>query len=410
MISHHSNAIRRSAVRLAVIGLTALTSACSGGGSGSIPSAAAPVAPSSDTSTLATISLSIPDPTTALSTLRRAEDLSPATSAVSVSINNGTPTIVPLVNYSGCTALTGGRTCLVPVPVPAGTSSVKVWTYGTPDASGTPLSVGTITVNALSKTTTVVQPTMHPIVTALEVTIMPGTPFALGQPSSQTVQIIPLDASRYDIKPVNFSLIVDKNGSPVTITLVDNDSNAATMIAPAILTAAPEKLTYNGQPVGASATVFAYARNAANALVTWSAQTIPYTATAPSATPTPGPVATPTPTPAAPPTPGPTPSAAPKPSSTPTPAPGTITANSSGLTFNAAGSVQTFTLTQANYSGAFTTATIGGDPSAVTASVSGSTVSVRSEHAGSTSIVITGGAGSSVTVPATVSTTAITIQ
>jgi len=251
---------------------------------------------------------------------------------------------------------------------------------------------------------------MHPIVTALEVTIMPGTPFALGQPSSQTVQIIPLDASRYDIKPVNFSLIVDKNGSPVTITLVDNDSNAATMIAPAILTAAPEKLTYNGQPVGASATVFAYARNAANALVTWSAQTIPYTATAPSATPTPGPVATPTPTPAAPPTPGPTPSAAPKPSSTPTPAPGTITANSSGLTFNAAGSVQTFTLTQANYSGAFTTATIGGDPSAVTASVSGSTVSVRSEHAGSTSIVITGGAGSSVTVPATVSTTAITIQ
>jgi hypothetical protein len=413
----HYIAIRRSAVRLTVVGLAALTAACSGGGGGggSIPSVPQQAsAQSADGATLATISLSIPDATpdatTALNETRRAEDLSPGTSSISVTINNGTPQVIPLVSYAGCAATVGGRTCLVPVTVPAGTSTVKAWAFGTTDASGTPLSVGSGIVTMQSKSSTVVQLAMHPIITRLKVRITPGSPFILGQQSAQTVQIIPLDARGYIIRPANVALIVDQSESPVMISVVDNDVNAATTIAPATLTATPESLTYNGTPVGAGATVFAYARNTSNTLVASASQAIPYTSTPTSATSTPAPGPTLTPGPVVTPTPIATPSAVPTPSATPTPSPGTIVASTSSLAFYAAGSVQTFTITQPNYSGAFTVATVGGDTSAVTASVSGTTVSVRAQHAGSTSISITGGAGNSIAVPGTVTTTAITIH
>jgi hypothetical protein len=437
--SHHYIAIRRYAVRLTVVGFAALTAACSGGGSGggggSIPSVPQQAgAQSADGAILATISLSIPDATpdatTALNETRRAEDLSPGTSSISVTINNGTPQVIPLGSYAGCAATVGGRTCLVPVIVPAGTNAVKAWAFGTTDASGTPLSVGSGIVTVQSKSSTVVQLTMHPIITRLKVRITPGSPFILGQQSAQTVQIIPLDARGYIIRPANVALIVDQSESPVMISVVDNDVNAATTIAPATLTATPESLTYNGTPVGAGATVFAYARNTSNTLVASASQAIPYTSTPTSATstPAPGPTPTPgsvvTPTPSATPTPGPvviptpsaTPSAVPtpKPSATPTPAPtptpGAITPSSSSLSFFAAGDVHSVTLSQPNYSGAFTVTTVSGDPSAVTASVAGNTVTIVALHAGSTSVVITGGAGSSVAVPATVSSTAITIR
>jgi hypothetical protein len=127
----------------------------------------------------------------------------------------------------------------------------------------------------------------------------------------------------------------------------------------------------------------------------------PVPTAAPTAVPTPVPTAVPTPVPTAVPTATPSPTPPPSPVSNPT-----------SLSFLATGAAnaQQLAISETGYAGAYTATTSGGDPTAVTTSVSGTVITVTPQHQGGTTVIVTGGFGTTVSIPAGVTITNLTIQ
>jgi hypothetical protein len=332
---------------LLIIPLLGSLTACGGGGaSATAPSSAANVAPA------------------ATATIISAQTA--ATHSVRVIVENAAPTIVSLVGYTGCTTAADVRTCSIDVTVPTGPITLTLSTFASADGSGSALSIGTSTATIAPGVTNTITVGLHPILNSLALTLTPNM-FTIGTPASSSVTLTALDAAG-TIIPAG-STIVDPANAPLTMVLTDADPSGATsMSAPDASGSAT--LSYNGELNVADISISAAAHSSSGA--SFIATSAPLGWRKPAIAP--------------------------------------LVASVASLTFISVGTAQSFTVSQAHYSGAFTATVSGGDPSAVSIALSGSTIGVTPLHAGGTSIVITGGNSQTLSVPVNVTTSTLTFQ
>jgi hypothetical protein len=371
--------------RLTTLALAGVLSGCGGGGSSPAPATipntssvtTAPTgAPTTSPLGNAQVTITIPGAATSSST-RQLRYVSAATNSLTVTTSvSGTSTVSLTPGSPGCSSTGGGRSCVVQLSLPVGNNiAITVHTFASLDGTGTPLSIGSATVNVLAGQVNPIGLTLNAVVGGLQLTL-PSTPLAPGLAATENVGVNVLDAAN-QIIVVGPNNLVDQNNSPVRIAMATSDSTGVIQVAPAILGTAAEALSYSGMTPPLNPIVHATALNAANATIASTSLPILFAST-------PVPTATPTarPTPAS--TPAPTPS--------PTPAPAVVI-NPASLSFLNTGSAfaKTVSVSQAGYTGPFSAAISSGNTSAVTVSVSGQVITVTPQQAGATNIIVTGG-------------------
>jgi hypothetical protein len=302
----------------------ALIVACSGGGGA--PSLGTPAGSGARPSTYA-FTISVPPPSTASASQRKAAYFSPSTQSLRIDVSyvntSSPPTTVVAglaAGASNCSATdTGGLTCTVNVTVQDGALSFTLTTFDGPNATGHSLSTATVAVPAPSGAVTPVNVTMSGVIAALRLAFLGGTP-TLGQAGTFTLIITGLDADGNVIVPP---------GNYASSISLSSDSSALSL-TPSVVTAPGTQATvsYNGATVptahivaattGLSGTVQVIA-----SLPVFGSTAVPTATPVSSATPTPVSSATPTPVSSATPTSTPTltPTPTPAPTPTPTPAP-----------------------------------------------------------------------------------------
>jgi hypothetical protein len=298
----------------------ALIVACSGGGGA--PSLGTPVGSGSQPSTYA-FTISVPPPSVASASQRKAAYFSPSTQSLRIDVNyvnsSSSPTTVVAGLAAGASNCSpsegGGLTCTVNVIVQNGALSFTLTTFDGPNATGHSLSTATVAVPAPSGAVTPVNVTMSGIIAALRLAFLGGTP-TLGQAGTFTLIITGLDADGNVIVPP---------GNYASSISLSSDSNALSL-TPSVVTAPGTQITvsYNGATVPAAHIVAATAGLSGTVQVIVSLPVFGGTA-APTPTPvssaSPTPVSSASPTPTLTPTPTPTPAPTPTPTLTPTPAP-----------------------------------------------------------------------------------------
>jgi hypothetical protein len=245
-----------------------------------------------------------------------------------------------------------------------------VRTFASNDGSGTPLSIGTGTATVIAGTTNPISLTLDAVVGSLQIAVSPAsfTDLTAGT-GALTVNV--LDPAG-DAIPYATATLADANNSLVSVLLTDSDGSGATSVSPSTLGSGAETFTYTGQSISGSISLTATAKNAGGTTVASASTSVAFAA----------------------------------------PPIGSISANPTSLAFLNTGSAyaQTVTVSQSNYSGAFTATTSGGTTGAVTTNVSGSVVTVTPQEAGTTSVVIAGGSGNTITIPVTVTVSTLTIH
>ena len=282
----------------------ALIVACSGGGGA--PSLGTPVGSGSQPSTYA-FTISVPPPSVASASQRKAAYFSPSTQSLRIDVNyvnsSSSPTTVVAGLAAGASNCSpsegGGLTCTVNVIVQNGALSFTLTTFDGPNATGHSLSTATVAVPAPSGAVTPVNVTMSGIIAALRLAFLGGTP-TLGQAGTFTLIITGLDADGNVIVPP---------GNYASSISLSSDSNVLSL-TPSVVTAPGTQITvsYNGATVPAAHIVAATAGLSGTVQVIVSLPVFGGTAA-----PTPTPVSSASPTPVS--------SASPTPTLTPTPTP-----------------------------------------------------------------------------------------
>ena len=300
----------------------ALIVACSGGGG--TPSLGTPAGSDPQPSTYA-FTISVPPPSAASASQRKAAYFSPSTQSLRIDVNyvnsSSSPTTVVAGLAAGASNCSpsegGGLTCTVNVIVQNGALSFTLTTFDGPNATGHSLSTATVAVPAPSGAVTPVNVTMSGIIAALRLAFLGGTP-TLGQAGTFTLIITGLDADGNVIVPP---------GNYASSISLSSDSNALSL-TPSVVTAPGTQITvsYNGATVPAAHIVAATAGLSGTvqvivSLPVFGGTAVPTPTPVSSATPTPVSSASPTPVSSASPTPTLTPTPTPTPAPTPTPIP-----------------------------------------------------------------------------------------
>lgn len=254
-----------------------LVGGCSHNGTGSstLP-AASPVPQHSAPRARVSVTILVPHD---IQHTRRPAYVSPATSALSISINGATPVTVQLSPSSpGCTTTLQGLSCTVSVDAPSGQDSFAVTAL---DSSGNALSRTTVPATVLAGKANVLSLTLDGIVAHI-VIILPDANPPVGSATTVPVLVSAQDADN--------KTIVGPGAYDNPITLSDTDPQGATKLSTATVSAPSTTVTlsYNGQPMATPATIGA---SAANVLA--SAVTSAVFAPAPSPSPAPSPTSSP---------------------------------------------------------------------------------------------------------------------
>ncbi|TAM73561.1 hypothetical protein EPN44_13555 [bacterium] len=259
---------------LTALWLTAmLVAGCSHNGSGSATLPAASPAPQ-NAPAHARVSVTILVPRDIQHT-RHPAYVSPATSALSISVNGATPIVVQLSPSSpDCTTTIQGLTCTVTVDAPVGQDSFAVTAL---DSSGNALSRATVPAAIVAGKANVLPLTLDGIVTQIVVIL------ANPHPPVGTATTVPVLVSAQD---AGKNTIIGPGGYDNPITLSDTDPQGVTKLSTATVSApsATVTLSYDGQPMATPATIGAAAAN-----VPASAVTSAVFAPAPSPSPAPSP-------------------------------------------------------------------------------------------------------------------------
>jgi len=240
-------------------------SACGGAGT-ALPNANAPTNTIGQ-SALGSIALtiSIPHASATTATARTPAYVSPATQSVSVSPAGASAQLFVVTPSSPhCTNSSAVLTCTLSATASIGQNkSVVIATFATVDGTGTALSIGTVVTNVVAGRANPVMVTLNGVVAAVSVVLTPGT---VTKGTAATVGLIvnALDVSGNTI--IAPGVYVDKNGNPVTITIVDVDASQSTTTSQTTVTQTTSGMTlgYNGSNSFSTASISATASTGAN--------------------------------------------------------------------------------------------------------------------------------------------------
>ena len=184
--------------------------------------------------------------------LRRPAYVSPSTTALSISVNNGTPVVATLTPTSpGCTTNTQGLSCTVNVDAPIGKDTFAVVAL---DSGGNALSRATVPATIAAGQANPVALTLDGIVAQIVVSL-PDPPPPVGTATTVSVLVTTEDSDG--------NIIVGPGGYDNPITLTDSDSSGATTLSTTTVIAPSTTVTlsYNGQAMSTPATIGASAPN-----------------------------------------------------------------------------------------------------------------------------------------------------
>jgi hypothetical protein len=255
--------------------LTALLTACSGGGS---PTSTLPQAPTSGGSTGSTQSVvvSIRIPASGVSSAanrRQPQYVSVNTQSAVIAINGGAPVLIDLAaNSPNCVPSGGGgRTCTATVSAAPGADTFSEKLYASTDGSGPVLSQSVTTQTIVAGHANVVNMILEGVVATLGVALSNPTP-PVGSPTQIVVIVTFSDSSG--------ATIIGSDPFANPITLSDSDQSGITSLNRTTLTspadAANVYLNYTGQPL-ASATITASAAGATSGSATLTPKSGPIT-------------------------------------------------------------------------------------------------------------------------------------
>jgi hypothetical protein len=389
---------------LAIVALCALT-ACGGG------SAAPGSQPGSG---LARGRLIIAIPAKSVSERRGGRlFVSPAAESVSITVTGIAQPLVADVSATSpqCTTSGGTRTCSIVLQAPPGNDTFTAILYAGPNATGSVLGTGTVVEQVAPGVAFSISIGLNGEAVAITLSAA-RTQFTAGTPATTTLTVTAFDAGN-DAIAGTYEYPITITNSDTTGTFTVNPStvpNSATVVT----------LSYSGGTGAAAATISANSTNVPGASVAAQTVTVSGATGVPSPSPTtaPTPVPTPVPTPTQTPVPTPTPTlppgATPKPTGTPSSRPTaspipTVVASPNALTFENTTTPQTFSASEAGYSGTFTAAvTATSVPNVATVSTTdGLTFTVTPENAGTATITVSDSNAHSTTVSVTVTTTTV---
>lgn len=243
----------------------AVATACSGGGPSTPPTSGSQPSPAATAATVA-FSIVVPSaPASATSAAKRAPQFTAPSSAQSVSISlnsvngasqTGTPTIANLsASTAGCTTGSAGLTCTVNVSAPGGSDVFTVTTFAQPNAQGTPLGAGNVSVTAQPGQTTTAPTTLSGTVAAVSLSV----PQVVPEGQTATVPVV------LQAKDANGNVILGTYNAPITLTLTDASGHtkiSATSVADST-SASALTLAYDGGVMTSAATIAATASGVA---------------------------------------------------------------------------------------------------------------------------------------------------
>ncbi len=212
----------RAWLRVGLLGCTALLLAACGGGGGSTTSAVPGKAAAS-----VSVTLVIPSARGTATASRSPRYVSPATSAVSIAVNGGTPqTFQVNTTQASCWPPQPNAVCSVfSIDAPVGTDIFVVTLF---DASGNALSTVTTSATIVSGVANVFRFVANGVVAALAVSVS-GSPPAPGTATNQRVDVVALDADGYTILGALPSILITETDSSGTTSLyLASDSTCTT--------------------------------------------------------------------------------------------------------------------------------------------------------------------------------------
>jgi hypothetical protein len=224
--------------------------ACSGSGGSSLPQSRASAAPAK--TVRIAISLKIPKVSTA-ARVRRPAYVSQATQSVALAIDG---TLAVAFNTGGATnpnCVTGNEstTCTAYVAAPIGSDTFTLSTYdGALNGSGSPtgnlLSQGTLAQTIAAGTANAVNIALDGVVASLGVSVPPNA-ITVGTPGTATITVTAYDADGFAIVG-SVPAFIGPNGTPLTITVTDDDPGSTTTLIAAPITpqATTATLNYSG--------------------------------------------------------------------------------------------------------------------------------------------------------------------
>jgi hypothetical protein len=273
----------RTTLALGAVTLAAIAAGCGGGGSsGSLPLTSPTVLPGSGSTTApnstqqyADVTFTIAWPTTSASggsnrrrnTGRHPDYISPSTQSITISVNGGTPLVVPNPNIGGGTTATSAPTTTATVLAPIGSDTFSVSDYDTTTGTGNLLAQNAITYTVVTGQSNVVPITLNGNLakiycsggapyTSPAGTIASASPqaFTITGPAGQ-INIIPEDADS--------NIIVSPGVLPSIALAAENPAQAS-------ITATSVTNTYVVNPlvVGTAVTLNASGTNLAGATIT----------------------------------------------------------------------------------------------------------------------------------------------
>jgi streptogramin lyase len=258
----------RYLTRLAALAAALSLAACGGGGSHILPTATtpnqpagavptgAPGTPSSAQQATAKFTIAVPSAsTTASSSTRKLDYVSPKTGSASIAVLSvgGTPiandTVVTKIAYGapGCSTNTAQPlSCTVAIGAPVGETAFRMSLFASSDGSGTALATSTFSATIAANTNNVVPVTLGGVVDHVGITPA-HIPFASdGAIHTQLLSVVAYDAAGETIVgPGNFA-------SPVTLSVKGGtDPNGALMITQPTITSPgqPVEVKYDGSKV-----------------------------------------------------------------------------------------------------------------------------------------------------------------
>gem|GEM_PF-815038 len=176
----------------------------------------------------------------ARSSLRKPQYVSASTQSISIGINDATPVIANLTSTSpGCSSVSGGVQCTVPVSAPPGSDTFSVSTFDGPNATGNELSTASVTQTIVSGQDNPVNVTLDGVVAGI-VLALQSTPPPEGSTATIGISVMARDADG--------NTIVGPGTYYNPISLTDTDSSGTTKLSTTTDSAPSTQvsLVYNG--------------------------------------------------------------------------------------------------------------------------------------------------------------------
>jgi hypothetical protein len=248
---------RTRALACAALLGVAVATGCSGG-SKSVP----------DTTGTVKFSITVPLPSSSSAARKPNFDAPSGTQSVSISLTsvNGTAqtgqaTVANLSGGSnGCTTSGSQLTCSVSVTAPAGNDLFSVASYAQPNAQGTQLGKGTVSVQAVQGQTTNAPVSLNGTVAGIALSL--GVPPVTGVAATIPLVIVAKDSSG--------ATIMGTYSNPIALT--DSDTTGATKLSATSIAdstaAAAVSITYTGASLSSAAQISATASNVASSAIT----------------------------------------------------------------------------------------------------------------------------------------------